>query len=328
MTTTPQALLQGLNREYPEVWRFIDRLRADRGKGLPDWPEHVYLPIAGWYAATCQILGVGSLGLEHMDLLQILSCAGTWRPTQDIVRFDTDVYASLASTPLDGNIPVLVLERIPAWCIYIETPGLRLRSEQGVEGFFAFHEHDMNNHERELRLFFLTELGLLPYILHIGPWDLARALEKSLSMSRFFGSELGINVPSTALQVDDGLRTAISLLLYVCAYGFEAPGEGGLRAPARPQAKKVKNGWRLYPPPQPTIRRIGETFGEQIRAARAAQDGVSHAGPRPHIRRAHWHGYWTGPHKSPEGADTARKLDLRWLPPIPVAMGDEDKEDL
>jgi hypothetical protein len=35
---------------------------------------------------------------------------------------------------------------------------------------------------------------------------------------------------------------------------------------------------------------------------------------RSHIRRAHWHGYWTGPKKEPE----KRKFKLLWLHPILV----------
>ena len=42
--------------------------------------------------------------------------------------------------------------------------------------------------------------------------------------------------------------------------------------------------------------------------------------PRAHVRRAHWHGFWTGP-RDPERAEE-RRFDLRWLPPIPVAVDD------
>ena len=46
---------------------------------------------------------------------------------------------------------------------------------------------------------------------------------------------------------------------------------------------------------------------------------------RPHLRRAHWHLYWTG-----EGSrhDPARAIPvLRWLPPIPVKL-DEAPEPI
>lgn len=43
-----------------------------------------------------------------------------------------------------------------------------------------------------------------------------------------------------------------------------------------------------------------------------------HAGPRPHVRRAHWHGFWSGPRKS----EKQRTFSVQWLPPIAVAMVD------
>ena len=36
--------------------------------------------------------------------------------------------------------------------------------------------------------------------------------------------------------------------------------------------------------------------------------------PRPHIRRAHWHTYWQGPHGDPKN----RTKSVRWMPPITV----------
>ncbi|MGC6378155.1 hypothetical protein ACNO7L_10190 [Bisgaard Taxon 45] len=44
----------------------------------------------------------------------------------------------------------------------------------------------------------------------------------------------------------------------------------------------------------------------------------SHKTRRPHIRRAHWHGYWTGKRDEPEN----RKFDLKWLPPFAVGLKD------
>jgi hypothetical protein len=71
----------------------------------------------------------------------------------------------------------------------------------------------------------------------------------------------------------------------------------------------------------PTVWDTGYAIGPALRAALERErtaptaDGT-HASPRPHIRRAHWHTYWTGPHTEPE----RRKAALRWLPPIPVAV--------
>ena len=52
-----------------------------------------------------------------------------------------------------------------------------------------------------------------------------------------------------------------------------------------------------------------------------AEPTGTHASPRPHIRRAHWHSFWVGKKDQPD----ARSVTLKWLPPIPVNVpGVED----
>ena len=49
------------------------------------------------------------------------ACAAlAWRPTQDIIHFDPDVYAALTSTPPSDDLPDIIFKRLPAWCIYID----------------------------------------------------------------------------------------------------------------------------------------------------------------------------------------------------------------
>jgi hypothetical protein len=46
--------------------------------------------------------------------------------------------------------------------------------------------------------------------------------------------------------------------------------------------------------------------------------------PVPHVRRAHWHSYWTGPRKEPK----KRELIVKWMPPVPVGFTLEEVERL
>lgn len=68
----------------------------------------------------------------------------------------------------------------------------------------------------------------------------------------------------------------------------------------------------------------GRPSGGLYSAAAEAGDGT-HAGPRGHIRRAHWHGFRSGAMKTPAGDPIPaelRRFDVRWLPPIPVNLDD------
>ena len=324
---TPQELLAQAGKAYPGIWRRVDEFRAERGTELPDWPQYVFLPVAGWYAITCELLGLDRLGEESIGVMQGLACLGTWRPTQDIVRFDMGVYTSLANTGLDGELPTEILKRLPAWCVYVETPGL-VHANLPQDGFFAYLEKDANTGHEELRIFFNGPMHpFYPVILHLGPWDINRACQKANAFALAAGGEKVHN--HRPIVVDAGLTTALNLLLYLCAYGLEdQEGWGASGRISYPPQVRTKTGWRLFPPSQPNIHTVGTVYGEQIRRARLA-GGASgpRSGPRPHVRRAHWHGYWLGPRKATEGDMPERRFDLRWLPPIPVAMSDDTAPD-
>lgn len=72
--------------------------------------------------------------------------------------------------------------------------------------------------------------------------------------------------------------------------------------------------------------RIGAAVRQyNVKKAETTQDKApsdvvhkAHASPRPHIRRAHWHNFWTGP------KDGDRKLVLKWLAPSFVGTNTDD----
>jgi hypothetical protein len=119
----------------------------------------------------------------------------------------------------------------------------------------------------------------------------------------------------------------VSLLLYLCSANNDIrDSKGTNRLPKRPKAQKTKDGLKLFPPDAPTTWEVGYRIGAAIRKAQQhhqeqeAQDPSTHSSPRPHIRRAHWHSFWSGSLKNPQ----ERKLNVKWMPPIPVALKDLD----
>lgn len=323
-----RAHLTALAHRYPDLWKRVDLVRMERGKRFKDWPDWCFLPVAG---AIEVVTGYGPRH-DPMDYSRVAALSA-WRVTQGVYRFDPDLYAELIETPLTGDIPHDILFRLPEWCVYVETPGMRFFRGR-LLGFYAHLEYSVGDDRVDLRLLLdLDALDPVPLILHLGPWSLEESVLRMLGTARgmahrVLGDASQISGPEWdryALELAEQIRPMLSLLLYLCSVNADLPQEWAHRPP--PTLKRHKGIARAYPPDAATVWPVGVRIGAALRAARAVREmeppedaspaGGGRARPRPHIRRAHWHGYWTGPKSQPS-------FTLKWLPPIPVAVTDVD----
>jgi len=331
----PREYITKYARKYPDAWRKVDVLRAARGFDLPQWPDWCFLPLAG--AAAIVSGGWGKIpSLNSPNDLATLGALATWRVTQGIYRFDPMVYNSVRDTPLDREIPCEILYRLPEWCVYIETPGLG-SEDWSIHGAFGHLEFDIDTKRPELRLVFDSDTGPLPIPLHLGPWSLAEAMDRTVAESKRQMGLLGLHdlsdLRDPLLNVEfrafilPFVRQVVSLLLYLCSQAAEI-GDGKTE-PRKPQPKRVRGLPRLFPAEKPTMWDVGVRMGAALRraysaeSARSAGHGGAHSGPKPHIRVAHWHGFWSGPRDDgPRKGTAERRFDVRWLPPISVNVDD------
>lgn len=342
LTTSARLLsyLAAYGRAYPRAWEQAEGMRLDRD-GLPDWPDWCYLPMAGWYSIIShQRHGGGPLTMgDDTGDMAPLAALGAWRYTQGIYRYHPDILAALLDTPHDGDIPVDVLYRLPEWSVYIDLDGADII--EGLTGVWAYLEHDVNNNDHELRYVLDLSDGLVTGpIVHIGAWSVEHALFLTITEAQA-NILAGLAGPQytdiSAIAPDDAtgreyasfVGRLLSLTLYLCTDEPEIDGHTPGSRPHYPEYKRTKHGMRLYPPDKPRIWRIGEQTGEMLlREATAVTYRPGHAGdhksPRPHIRRAHWHGYWTGPLKPRDDGQEQRprRFSCRWLPPIVVGAGE------
>lgn len=319
----PRKHLTDAGVHYPFAWKSSTAFRAMRGKnGLPDWPEWCFLPMAAWYAI---VSGGGNnrVPLHLLGDVGRLAAIGTWRFTQGIYRFDPTLFNSIIETGVTGDLPCDVLFRLPEWCLYVETPGMQV-SDVALHGFFAHLEQDANNGRAELRLLLDTDEALMPFPLHLGPWPLVESVKRMIKESQFQAKLAGTNPVSMNLASSFSavVEPLVSLLLYICSQNAEI-GDG-IRVPCNPQPKRTKKGLCLFPPSKPAVWDVGVRLGSALRrgyhTAETSQN-CPHSSPRPHIRRAHWHGFRSGPMKRADGSEipvTEREFTLKWLPPIPV----------
>ncbi len=126
---------------------------------------------------------------------------------------------------------------------------------------------------------------------------------------------------------DFNIAPFLSVILYLCSVSADiADLRGKRKKPGNPRPTKTKKGMRTFPTDGHTTWLVGYRIGATLRLADSEKETEreksagekSHASPRPHVRRAHWHSYWTGPRKEPE----KQKLILKWIPPVLVGVED------
>lgn len=328
----PNELLIEYSKKYPTVGANIESMLQSKGKDLPDWPKWCFAPMAAWHAIVSTKNQNDFVTIANDT--GILAAIGTWRYSQGIYRIDQSMYDMLISTDFEGKLPSDVFFCLPEWCIYIEAPGLSWTGED-IHGFWVHLEHDVKSGQAELRLLFNTAYGPpIPFPLYLGAWTIAEAIQRmqnttsqvlqSEAAQRQFGAGASNFVTQfNTRQMQEDLKPILSLVLYICS---DEPDIDDSRqpgtTPTRPQMKKTKKGWRLFPAEKARIWSVGVQTGQALRQANASDisdtDKPTGRTVSPHLRRAHWHAFWKGPRNG------ERKLTYRWLPPMMVSSADSE----
>ncbi|MBF0108709.1 MAG: hypothetical protein HQL76_06000 [Magnetococcales bacterium] len=239
---------------------------------------------------------------------------GAWRLTQGIYQIDPEVMGALMSTPT-GNLPVDLLYRLPEWCMYIEIPDHPTLGKD-LHGVYVYLEWDTHTGGAELRLLLDREDSLTPAVMHLIPGaDLAACLQAATDRAIANALRYGMSVGWSSDEIRAVWDPIIPVILYLCSEEPDIISRASIGLPRHPSPVKTKKGMRLFPPDQPKIWEVGTKIGEALRSAspHGEPKGGSHAQPKAHIRRAHWHTYWVGR----EGTEGRRRI-LKWVHPMLV----------
>lgn len=156
-------------------------------------------------------------------------------------------------------------------------------------------------------------------------------LEQSRDMVDYAPSMAHLMGHANQAAVKDALdRSALaqarlaSLLLYLVSEKADISHEGEQAEMRNRVVLNDRRGIRNFQAPQIRAWEVGYRIGAQIRAFdEKAKDSGEGTGTgtsmRPHVRKAHWHSFWTGPRDTND-----RKKRVKWLPPIPVNVSGSD----
>ena len=264
-----------------------------------------------------------------MSTTQQLVGLAAWRNAPLVVRFDPDIAAALLDTPLHGEIPRDLLRRLPAPALFVDAPWLG-------EGCGVFVSMDSAHDRAGIRAEDLDEI-IFTVVASDGPALLTflrldqPTVVASIAASAAEADAAPLTYAAPEAAEDETLRRygrtlaqltseLLSLLLYLASDEPDAvPSVVGRAIAPRSTVTTV--------PVDMQVLEVGARLGAALRSATANQgavagdeDGVvSEEGrlvhrPVSHLRRAHWHTYWTGPKSDP----ALRVAKLRWVHMIQV----------
>ena len=349
LTSRPDMLVQQLDRLAPPIWKSMDDDRRnayewEKGIVLPSWACRTNLPIPLDSASPKDGFSLGDVHRQAPDRARQLVQKGlpmnspvmlltqeraamfySWRATKLEFRFDPDFARAIMETPVEGEIPPELLLRLPAACIYVDIP---LGEIDDWLGFYAFLDIPSKKAQPVLKIF--SDVGrswpravftvpvsggsLSDFMEHRG-----REFQSQLAKTLAEGNQ--IKDPDAWLAAERNAREPesknlgkiLSLLLYLCSEEPDIPDN--FEVPAL-QEKRVGPLRRILPPKEIRCWPVGVRLGAVFRKEMERDRDIPLSGEsvtvvvRPHVRRAHWHTYRTGPKGS--------RPVLKWLSPIIV----------
>lgn len=321
-------ILHDFFREHSFLTSNIERMRTLRGGKYPNWPRWCFLPYVYWKSMLLKSEPSKHpvLTNEQKVELDFLSILGTWRYSQGIYTLHPDFLTALTETPIDGILPSEVFHRLPEWCVYVKTPGFTWLSKP-LHGFWVQNEYNIYNKLSNLHILLDSDYEKQT------SW---RFRANNCTVVDIINTEInnlidaGNSIYCDVLKVNEIrdyyvgkkgelLKKILTIILYICS---DEPEIDDSRIPGvypkYPERVKTKKGFRLFPAPGPRYWRVGEPTGRVLSQARSDQEQERNSAGRhirAHLRRGHWHGFWSGKMDAPE----QRKFSYHWLPPQLVA---------
>lgn len=330
--------LKKYGEAIPGLWKVIDEARA---QSSTKWPSWCFAPIE---LVRAVVVGA-ALNSGFRDPKPLLTdlvattMLAAWRTTQGIYVFDPDVQSSIWNTSLDGDIPSEVLLHLPEWCCFVCATGSVFGEE--VLGFLVSLNKDSEQLPPELWLLVIYKdedaeveplcLTLTGSITDAIAGGLAKLERTTFAMKPEQKAPVLERLRTRYIGAVRDLAGMVSLVLYLAADNREIsnPNSGG--QPTNPKPTKTKRGVRIFPASEPKRWDVGWRLGAALRQAQMSLEESSplppgdgelqRTSPRGHIRRAHWHSFWSGARTS-----SARVLRVKWLPPTAINL--QDIEDL
>jgi len=338
---------QWLDGNYRGWFEFLKMMRALRDvkmtralrDAIGEWPDWCLVPLAPSFYLFSAAYKTDS-NPNAIDHFKIMTALFAWEHTRTVWHFDDELARALDETTSLDVVPSKLMYRLPGWAV--ATP----IGEEHIAIVWLDHNPSLDRGP-SLQICVLSrdedELLYAPITIPLRYRTLGeglRALSTDVGSFERYAQEqpesaekLQTLAASLNTDLEDLInetcavehRLATQTVARLCYLLAEEP-DVSERVPPEPHRGRARRQARLgvQQPVQPVRELdVGFRVGAALRAARAVDshtfatddEPVGHRrSPVPHLRRAHWHLYWTGSRQGP------RTPVLRWIPPVVVAV--------
>lgn len=229
-------------------------------------------------------------------LIETFTGISKWLEYKIVYDIDIDLLALLSDSDFPG-LPFHYLSEMPFPAFFINFPIERF----GYTGVFVFYNQSLFRNDEVYFIFLNETKPFRIFAIEIGNYN-KNEIVKPITDENDVNKETNL------------LSETLTILAYIFSEGSEVQ-----------KRQRINYGRAVHK--ETDIFEVGFNIGQTVRNYKYEQserhDTDEYLGgtKRPHLRKAHWHSYWTGPRDEPEN----RKKIIKWIAPVVVGTDNEDE---
>ena len=151
MTSIPETFFKHFSEKYPKALHYANDCRNQKGRGLINFPDYIYLPLTFWQSIVQAHTGEFAKTHAIVREAKILAATLTWNFDQYIHKTDAQTLEAILAEQDTAKLSVSLLKNLPAWSIYVDCQNHPIGNTI-LNGFYAFIEWNTQDSEIQLEL--------------------------------------------------------------------------------------------------------------------------------------------------------------------------------
>lgn len=299
----PLEMLERMKRTYPKMFQLYNTIYRLTGNVMPETCIHIVGTVLGDKYKT----SINALTLYTL---------GAWSQYKQIYSVDSDLAEFLTETIDDDmKIPAEIFKNLPYNSFYVEC------NNTNIESFFVTYNSEIN----KITFFSVdTESGSEPYTVAISlPLLEGKSIVESINERLINGNpEYDMTKHNDNIKF---VKSAVQIILYIASINADVEENPKQKSIYKHKSEKsIQSKDRLSDVRKWDVGfRVGSTLRLHKHSAANTENKMNNSSKpsskSPHIRRGHFHHFWTGKHDSEE-----RKLVVKWVAPTFINMTGEE----